>query len=535
MKTWFLCLMLALALPPLRAQELKVPDFETPGAVLVTHTTAPIAKAQISYTATTLMLISSAWAQESRTPLTVTVDPGARQTFDGMGASLFRYTTSADYNRQLTRAQQRALPHLLWHDARFRSVRLWIHPDDFLPAPDAQNIAPYVDGWMNTHKLPDTLAAGATRLNLAPDNIPAAMGDGHGLIRDTEIPSYAALLAAFIRVFKDRTGILIGYAAVLNEPNDRPVKLSDAQWPVMIKALRRALDVRGLQSVWIIAPELANCGADAYAVVDAIKADREAWHDLKGIATHSYNNAAREEMAIRAVGKEYWMTEAGGTTDADEDVHDGLQAASIASRFLNDVNHRVTDWQFFIGFEQADPRGNTGRIIKYDPAPYKPTILQKYYYLKQLSETFDVGAAFRHSRSSLDGEMDYTYGKKPRVNTAAARNPDGTWGIGLSNFTSPSFRDADNPKDFALHNSGYPAQAFQVTVRMPELAKVKAMRFAVRQSTATVGDRPGGVVVMHNGVLTVPIVPLELVTLRSISVTRQHSPGAIPATSSSCR
>lgn len=470
-----------------------------------------------------LALAAPARAQNEPTPLTITVQPGARQTFHGLGASLFRYTPSADYNRQLTRAQQQALPRLLWHDARFRSVRLWIHPDDFLPAPDARNIAPYVDGWINTHKLPDAIAAGATRLNLAPDNIPAAMGDGHGLIRDAEIPSYAALLAGFIRVFRNRTGILINYAAVLNEPNDRPVKLSDAQWPVMILALRRALDIRGLNSVQIIAPESANCGADAYAVVDSIKADAEAWGNLKGVATHSYNNAAREEMAGRTVGKEYWITEAGGTFDGDEDAYDGLQAASIASRFLNDVNHRVTDWQFFIGFEQTDPRGNTGRIIKYEPVPYKPTILQKYYYLKQLSETFDVGTAFRHSRSSLDGEMDYTYGKKPRVNAAAARNPDGTWGIGLSNYTSPTFRDADDPKNLPLHNSGYPAQAFRVKVRVPELAKVSALRFAVRQSTAMVGDRPGGFVVMHNGVVAVPLLPLELVTLRSVPAARQHS------------
>ena len=471
-----------------------------------------------------LILTVPIQAQEKPASLTITVQPGARQTFAGLGASLFRFTPSADYNRQLTRAQQRALPRLLWHDARFRSVRLWIHPDDFLPAPDARNIAPYLDGWMNTHKLPDTLAAGATRLNLAPDNIPAAMGDGHGLIRDTEIANYAALLAGFVRVFRDQTGILINYTAVLNEPNDRPVKLSDSQWPVMIKALRRALDVRGLTAVRIIAPESANCGADAYAVVDSIKADAEAWRDLKGVATHSYNNAAREEMAQRAVGREYWITEAGGITDADEDAHDGLQAASIASRFLNDVNHRVTDWQFFIGYEQADPHGNTGRIIKYDPAPYKPTILQKYYSLKQLAEAFDVGAAFRHSRSSLDGEMNYTYGKKPRVNAAAARNPDGTWGIGLSNYTSPTFRDADDPHDFALHNSGYAAQAFQVTVRVPELAKRGAVRFVVRRSTATVGDRPGGFVLMHNGVVTVPLLPLELITLRSIPVTPPLSP-----------
>ena len=448
-------------------------------------------------------------------PVTITVQPGARQAFHGLGASIFPWDASAQFNTQLTRPQQVHLARLLWHAAGFRSARLWVIPDDFFPAATPQNITRYVDGYVKTHKVPDALAAGATELILAPDRIPVSMGDGHGLIKNDSIPVYAALLAGFIRVFRDQTGILINHAGILNEPNDRPIKFSDTQWPVMIEEMRKALDTRGLQAVGIVAPESANCGADAYAVVDAMKADPAAWRDLEGVATHSYNNAAREEMAQRAIGKRYWITEAGGITDADEDAHDGLQAASAASRFLNDVNHRVTDWQFFIGAEQADPRGNTGRIIKYDPVPYRPTILQKYYYFQQLSETFAFGSVFRHSLSSLDGEMDYTYGKKPRLNAAAAKNPNGTWGIGLSNFTSATFQDQDDPKDFALHNSGYPAVSMQVTIRMPELAKVKRLRFAVHHSTATVSNQPKGFVIMHSGVVTVLVQPLELVTLVS--------------------
>ena len=446
-------------------------------------------------------------AQEKPLPVTITTQSGPRQTFRGLGASLFPWTPAATYNGQLTRAQQRQITRLLWHDARLRSVRLWIHVEDPVDF--------YVDGWIGTNKLPDAIAAGATDLILAPDHVPADMGDGHGLIKDAEIPHYAALLAGFIKVFRDRTGILINYAAVLNEPNDRPVKFSDAQWPVMIREYRRALDERGLTSVRIVAPESANCGGDAYAVVDAIHADPRAWKALSGIATHSYNNAATEDMAGRAAGKQYWITEAGGTFDGDENAHDALQAASIASRFLNDVNHRVTNWQFFIGYEQADPHGNTGRILKYDVAPYRLTVLQKYYYLQQLGQAFDVGAVFRHSLSSLDGEMTYTYGKKPRVNAAVAKNPDGCWAIGVSNYTSPTFQDADDPKDFGLHNSGYHARSYAVTVVVPELVKFKTLRFAVRHSTAAVGNQGDGFVVMHNGRVTVPVGPLELVTLRS--------------------
>ena len=441
--------------------------------------------------------------------VTITASPGGRQTFAGLGASLFPWTSPETYEAQVSPAQTRLMARLLWHDARLRSVRLWMHPGQ-------ETINYYVDGYVRTGKLPDAIAAGARDLILAPDHIPPTMGDGHGLIKSGDIPAYAGLLAGFVRAFRDRTGILINHCGVLNEPNDRPVKLSDAQWPVMIKTLRRALDVRGLQRVGIVAPESANCGADAYAVVDVLKADPEAWRDLGGLATHSYNNAATEDMAARAVGKPYWITEAGGITDADEDLGDALQAAGVASRFLNDVNHGVTHWQFFIGFEQSDPRGNTGRVLKYNVRPFRLTVLQKYWSLKQLSETFDVGAVFRHSLSSLEGEMTYTSGKKPRLNAAVARNPNGTWAIGLSNFTAPAFRDADDVSDFASHNSGYAARTFAVTVRVPELSRIKSLRFAMRRRNGGLNDVSFGAVVMHEGRVTVPIVgPLDLITLRS--------------------
>ena len=339
------------------------------------------------------LLLTSAVPGEAQTPLAITVQPGSCQTFAGLGASIFPWTPAAAYNRQVTPAQTREMARLLWHDARLRSVRLWIHPGE-------EPVSYYVDGYVGTHKLPDALAAGAADLILAPDHMPPAMNDGHGYIRNDAIPQYAALLAGFIADFKAQTCILINHCGVLNEPNDRPVKPSDAQWPVLIKALRAALDARGLSAVGIVAPESANCGADAYAVVDSLHADPEAWRDLEGIATHSYNNAATEEMAGRRRGKQYWTTESGGITDSDEKAGDRLQAASVSSHFLNDVNHGVTHWQFFIGTEYDDPAGNTDRLLKYDPKtaahPFHLTALQKYYSLRQLSGAFDVGAVFRH-------------------------------------------------------------------------------------------------------------------------------------------
>ena len=455
----------------------------------------------------------------AQTPVTITVEAGTRQKFAGLGASVFPWTTAALYKTQVTPAQDKEMARLLWRDAHFRSVRVWFHPNDYAPKSGERsqsNIAFYVDGYVKTGKFADVIAAGAKDFVLAPNEIPDYMNDGKGWIRQEAIADFAGLLADFIKDFKRETGILINVAGILNEPNDRPIRFHDAQWPVMIRELRRALDGRGLRAVKIIAPESANCGEDAYAVVDAIRADPLAWKALDGIATHSYNNAATPEMMRRAVGKAYWITEAGGLEDADEDAGDAVQAASITARLLNDLNHGVTHWQFFIGAEQADPRGNTGRVLKFDLAPYKLTVLQKYWYLKSVSDAIGIGAVMRHSVSDLEGEMTYTYGKKPRVNVAAAKNADGTWGVGVTNFTSDYFTDPKTDK-WRREQGGAAAETFDVTIKIAELANVDAVTFAARRSNSGVNTVPIAPVVMRHGILTLHNVgPLDCIALRSL-------------------
>ncbi len=456
-------------------------------------------------------------ASKPRPTVTITVEPGARQSFGGLGANIFPWTKAAIYKSQVSPEQNTRIAQLLWRDAHFRSGRLAFHPKDYSPEPGKFDISFYVDGYFGSGKLTAAQEAGLKDLILSPADFPEYMDDGHGFMKDDQIANYAQLLANFIRDFKTETGVLVGATGIVNEPNDRPVKLHNAQWPVMIVSVRKALDAAGFQQVKIVAPESANCLADAYATVDAIKADPAAWRALDGIATHSYNNAATPEMASRAAGKEFWITEAGGTFDGDEDAGDALQATSLASRFLNDVNHGVTHWQYFIGAELADPHGNTDRILKYEVNPFRLTVLQKYYYLQQLSAAFDVGAQFHHCLSSLDGEMTYTYGKKPRLNAAAARDPDGSWSFALSNYTAPSFSDTDDEKNFALHNGGRPSQAYSVTIQAPELAKLTTpLRFAVHRSSGKLNNAAAGTITMDGGKLTIPdIEPLELITLRS--------------------
>ena len=68
---------------------------------------------------------------------------------------------------------------------------------------------------------------------------------------------------------------------------------------MVVKRLRRELDARGLKSVKIIAPENASSDGVLYEQVDALKNDAPAWNALSGVASHSYNMAATDDIAKR--------------------------------------------------------------------------------------------------------------------------------------------------------------------------------------------------------------------------------------------
>jgi hypothetical protein len=78
------------------------------------------------------------------------------------------------------------------------------------------------------------------------------------------------------------------------------------------------------------------------------------------------------------------MTEA--SDNGPEEAGNSYRAASLAARFLNDMNHRVTHWIHFLGFEVTDPRDNATRIMAYTPNPLRTTIFQKYFTYQQLVE-----------------------------------------------------------------------------------------------------------------------------------------------------
>ncbi|MDQ2798338.1 MAG: hypothetical protein M3Y13_01695, partial [Armatimonadota bacterium] len=390
------------------------------------------------------------------------------------------------------------------------------------PAPGKLDVSGFAKSYLQSGLIADARKNGITTLLLGPDHVPPYMlqnpADHSSRIKNDQIGAYAALLAEIIRQVNAQ-GAGLDATGVANEPP----WFDAAQMVTAVKDLRVELDRRGLKRIQIVAPENSNNDGTTDDYLKALKADPAAWKALEGIATHSYNMASRPEEAaiVKGTGKEFWITEAGGggiSLPTSEQPIDGLEAASMASRVLNDMNHRVTRWVWFIGV--MDVRhypvdfDNVQRLIEFQPDRpadwYLP--LLKYYYLRRLSQTFDSGAVFRQSSSSLEGDMTYTYGRKPHLNAAGGRNPDGTWGLALSNFTSNAFvQDTPLNKD----NSGYPSQIFTVTIRVPELAQSGDVPFQLSRNSETLRDIDEGIVTMHNGTLTVSIAPLELVTLRS--------------------
>jgi len=460
-------------------------------------------------------------AQTLPIPITITVQPKAKQTLRGFGASCLNF--SGDYQK-LNPAQRQEVSRVLWHDTGFRILRLWFNTDQYAPTAADHNLTEFRRCYVDSNLIADARKNGVTTLLITPDHLPPYMAekrpDGSAetgmALKYSEVDHYAALVAGFLWRLKQETGIVPNATGIHNEPNDT-FRFTPSQIVQVVKRLRVDLDARGLKQIGIIATENGSVNNVLYAQIDALKADPQAWTSLRGIASHSYNMGATDDVArrVRGTGKEYWMTEA--SDNGPEAPGDALRASSLASRFLGDVDHGVTHWIHFIGAEVLDANDNATRMLAYTVNPFQITLFQKYFYYQQLARAFDVGAVFRQSESSLDADMAWTYGKKPHLTAAAARNPDGSWSIGLSNYTSSTFSDADDDNNVTLHNSGYAARTFDVTIHVPELVNAGTVHFVVHRSNSNINDMPVGIVVMHSGVMTIADVhPLDLITLRSI-------------------
>jgi lysophospholipase L1-like esterase len=447
-----------------------------------------------------LMIMRPSMAGE----ISITIPSGARQTLQGIGASQPPRTTPPTYYERVDVPRRNQMMDMVYGDLGMKVLRLWVHlsPTITVDGMKHEFYLSYVDSGL----IADAAKRGTTTLLLAPAT---------GTKLTEPVSDYVTKIATFIKAVRDEKNIHINVTGLANEPNFTQTEVVDG-----VRLLREELDKRGLTDVGIVAPETANTDKWVYGYIDALKADPRAWAGLKGVATHSYNMAATNEVVkrIQGSGKEYWMTEAGD--NGVEEPGDTKRAASMAARFLSDMNHLVTHWIWFIGIGHMDPDNDGATKLVRPSSDGGLKVHSSYWYLKQLRGAFQDGAVFRTATSTRNGDMVWTYGDKPALVSSAAKNPDGSWSVGVVNLTG---LNSTNIAKFA------PAETIEATLQVDELAGSGNVPFQLFRSQANGAAKPEGNLTLIDGKATVMLAPQELVTLRSapVQLAKTQSPAQV--------
>ena len=201
--------------------------------------------------------------------VTITVNSQPRQTFEGLGASCWG---PEDY-MQLAPERRAKLNDLVWREARFNTMRLWVHLKEYTPALGQRR---FKDAFPDEGAtlVRDAQAAGVRHIVLGPYEVPTYLLErlpntvgkdekekpGAPHLKSDQFDEHAAIIADFIRDLRDKDHIAIEATGVQNEPNDvADCQFTPADMVRSVKLLRAALDSRGLQQVKIIVPETVGC------------------------------------------------------------------------------------------------------------------------------------------------------------------------------------------------------------------------------------------------------------------------------------
>jgi hypothetical protein len=111
----------------------------------------------------------------------------------------------------------------------------------------------------------------------------------------------------------------------------------------------------------------------------------------------------------------------------------------LAARFLNDLNHRVTHWIHFIAYADSGnlslDKDNATKLLVFDRKTGTVFESLQYTYLRMLRVAFPTGCEVYPVTADPGGDLVNSHGKKPGLNAAAARLPDGRWSLAVVNLT----------------------------------------------------------------------------------------------------
>jgi ferric-dicitrate binding protein FerR (iron transport regulator) len=403
----------------------------------------------------------------------IVIEAGARQTFAGIGIG---QAGASLLTLDATRKQE--IEGLLFRGLKLQALRLRFDVRGSMERFIAETVT--------SGLIRDALAVGVATVILAPTHVNQA----------DKRPDLA-MVAAMVKLLWETHGLQVTVAGIESSPDG---------WsgPDLIEAiaiLRAQLNSRGLHDVKILAEAPA---ADAHwlAIFQALKRDA-AWRTIDGIAVHAIAPEAADGWAelMRGTGKDYWVTEA-GLPPGTEALDDNARAALLAQRFLGDLNQGVGRWMWAFGAAGDGADGSTPRLIALQGHPPGSRALAPYHALKQLTQAFDVGAVFRHV--SITNPPPAT--PQTALTVAAAVEPDGGWVIGVVHHDVTAAAPAEP--------ASRPPYPYRVEIRVPELAHAGTIDFALTRSGGAAAEG-GQTVRMVDGVASVTVQPLELVTLRS--------------------
>jgi len=450
------------------------------------------------------------------TPFTVTVQSGARQTFRGFGAS----HVNEDGSYELMSAENRAELAKYYFSpagADMRIVRCWTTLD---PAAAGEGDGRDNVEWF-VYRFKQVIEdARAVQPELIVLMAPDYSKNNHTFGDHT---AYAAGYANIIKRLKTEHDIIVDATGIANEPNGvSPSIIND-----MVKKFREQLDAQGLENVKVIAPETSSGGYKEQ--LNAFMNDAAALAALDGFSQHSYNDAVEKatgDLVAQAQQKkgstlEFWQTES-SSDKLSGDNNDSV-ATILMATILGDLNNMVTHWVYFVGFAPGNSGSYLVSINTSDENGFRP--LLQMTYLKQLSAAFRVGAKMRRCMADQAlprPEMTWQFGQKPAVVVGAAVNADDTWAIAIVNSTGLG---TTNEWQGSRIGYSYPAQTFDVTVKVEELAgkDVELTQFHSNVSDKIAQD---GKVTMEGGSITLTVEPRNLVTLCTpavVSIQERHT------------
>ncbi|MBD3392247.1 MAG: hypothetical protein GF418_09285 [Chitinivibrionales bacterium] len=440
----------------------------------------------------------------------------------------------------------------LWDSLKFRHMRLWQRMSE--SRCDVAND-------LCTKYMADNYGKTVADAIKGRPHLTIHMGPGYN--PTNSLKTHAAQHAKQINRLITEYGFPIAWTGISNEP-DNGDKLTPETAAQLVKYYRQELDrYDATRPVKILAPENSGCNLKAIAMVEQINADDEALAALDAYSTHSYNESISDWMedimwpfheANRAAGgtKQHWMTEA--SSFACEGWDDAFEASSNMSRVLADMNHLCNVWVYYIGIGvrnslwnidcplQTDGirDGNGFHMVLFRRDEQDWRALLKAYYFKQLGATFDYRCIFRKAQTHIwelndwgncdcndedntlpdceycrreDTTMVYAFGRKAPLYLAAAKNPDSSWGVAVTNYTGDiaptAFSELFGPRNY------------RVTVTIEELADTADMvfrayrcnRMALHGPTACEEEGP---VVLNQGTMVIDSIgSFDLVTLRS--------------------